>query len=68
MPISSQIDRPSELDVLIKKDFQNRLMKDSLLKVKQISSFDKKRFIKLIGIVNINIMKMVENNVKLYLL
>lgn len=43
-------------------------MKDSLLKVKQISSFDKKRFIKLIGIVNINIMKMVENNVKLYLL
>jgi mRNA interferase MazF len=67
IPISSQIEKPFELDVLIKKDTQNRLMKDSLLKVRQISTFDKRRFMKLIGIINIEVMQIVENNVRLFL-
>ncbi len=50
IPISSQISKFTELDILLKKDSINRLMKDSLVKIKQISSFD--RFIKLIGVVN----------------
>lgn len=50
IPISPQTAKPTELDILLKKDSQNRLMKQSLLKTKQISSFDKRRFIKLIGV------------------
>lgn len=49
IPISSQIQKRTVLDVLIQKDSKNRLAKDSLLKVTQISSFDKRRFIKFIG-------------------
>ncbi|MEW5767983.1 MAG: type II toxin-antitoxin system PemK/MazF family toxin [bacterium] len=39
IPISSQTIKQTALDILIKKDSQNRLMTDSLLKIKQISSF-----------------------------
>lgn len=63
IPISSQISKQTELDILLRKDTQNRLMTDSLLKVKQISSFDKRRFIKLVGIVNEGIMKKVKENI-----
>lgn len=34
IPISSQTDKQTELDILLKKDSWNRLMKDSLLKNK----------------------------------
>ncbi len=63
IPISSQISKQTELDILLRKDPQNRLMTDSLLKIKQISSFDKRRFIKLVGIVNEGIMKKVKENI-----
>jgi mRNA interferase MazF len=68
VPISSQTDKQTELDILIKSNSQNRLMKDSLLKMKQISSFDKGRFIKLIGIIDEATMKLVKKNIKLYLI
>lgn len=64
IPISSQTDKPTELDVLLRKDQQNRLMKDSLIKTKQISSFDKGRFIKLIGTVNDEIMNAINENIE----
>ena len=67
IPISSQIANPTELDILLKKDNQNRLMKDSLIKTKQISSFDKRRFIKLIGIVNEQMMEKLDKNIHLFL-
>ena len=63
IPISSQISKQTELDILLRKDPQNRLMTDSLLKIKQISSFDKRRFIKLVGIVNEGIMKKVKESI-----
>ncbi len=44
-PISSQVSKLTELDVVLEKDAQNRLMKNSLLKTKQISSFDKNGFL-----------------------
>lgn len=68
IPISSQITKQTELDILLRKDYQNRLMIDSLLKTKQISSFDKRRFVKLIGTIDEEIMNKIENNVKLFLL
>ena len=52
IPISSKVDKQTELDVYLPKDQENRLMKDSLIKTRQISSFDKRRFIKYIGVCN----------------
>lgn len=68
IPISSQITKLTELDILLRKDYQNRLMTNSLIKTKQISSFDKRRFIKLIGTIDEEIMNKIENNVKNFLL
>lgn len=67
IPISSQINNPEELDIFIKSGFRNRLMKDSLLKTKHISSFDKRRFIKLIGTVDKEIMDNVDRHLKLFI-
>lgn len=67
IPISSQVTKRAKLDVILEKDSQNRLMKNSLLKTKQISSFDKKRFIKLIGKIDEQIMKTVDDNIHLFL-
>ncbi len=49
MPISSKTEKRDEDDILLLKDHRNRLLHDSLLKVRQISSFDKRRFIHSIG-------------------
>ena len=68
IPISSQIAKKTELDILLERDSRNRLMTDSLLKTKQISSFDKRRFIKHIGIVNDKAMQRVKNNIKNFLI
>lgn len=68
IPISSQLTKQTELDFLLKKDSQNRLMADSLLKTKQISSFDKQRFIKLIGVVGEKIMEKLGENIQLFLI
>jgi mRNA interferase MazF len=67
IPVSSQVANPTELDIFITKDPQNRLMKDSLIKTKQISSFDKTRFIKLIGIANEQVMENIDKNIHLFL-
>ena len=44
--------RKVALDILIRKDSGNRLMSDSLLKTRQVSSFDKRRFIKFVGVIS----------------
>lgn len=67
IPISSQISKQTELDILIRKDTQNRLLRDSLIKTKQISSFDKRRFIKQIGMLKESDMKKVKENINLFL-
>jgi mRNA interferase MazF len=67
IPISSQITKQTELDILLRKDPQNRLMANSLIKTKQISSFDKRRFIKFVGSVNEDTMEKVKTNIKKFL-
>jgi len=52
MPISSQINKRETKDILIVKDNKNRHYRDSINKVTQISSFDKKRFSHSIGQAN----------------
>lgn len=67
LPISSITEQLTELDVNLPKDKKNRLIKDSLIKTKQISSFDKRRFIKYIGDCNQEVFKEVMENIKKYL-
>ena len=67
LPISSITEKQTELDVNLPKDEKNRLMKDSLIKIKQISSFDKRRFIKYIGGCNQEVFVKVLENIKKYL-
>ena len=49
MPLSSKLKNKVFEEITIKKDKNNRLFSDSVIKVKQISSFDKFRFIHFIG-------------------
>lgn len=67
VPISSQLTTITELDILIKTTSNNRLMKDSLIKTKHISSFDKRRFIKLIGICEENTLNIINKNIQKFL-
>ena len=57
IPISSQIQNREKNDILISKNLKNRLFSNSIIKVRQISSFDKKRFIHFIGQANEEIVK-----------
>ncbi len=52
MPISSRVEKLTAIDVYVPKDEKNRLMSDSIIKVRQISSFDKARVIHFIGKAN----------------
>ena len=52
VPLSSQLKSHEKNDMLVAKNSQNRLFSDSLLKVQQISSFDKERFFHFIGIMS----------------
>ena len=61
MPISSQLQKRGLSDIEINKTKENRLFLDSVIKVKQISSFDKNRFIHFIGHVNEKIIKEIDN-------
>lgn len=49
MPLSSRIEAFDVADIFIEKDAKNRLVCDSVIRVHQISSFDKSRFIHFIG-------------------
>lgn len=63
MAITKNRDNCIDNDIKIKKDESNRLFTDSIIKVCHISSFDKERFIKKIGIVDNEIF----NKIKQYI-
>ena len=63
IPIASKSKNINNDEIIVKKDEKNRLMKNSVLRVRQISTFDKKRFIHRIGEVD----DLLLNKVKLYL-
>jgi len=67
VPISSVIEKKRKLDILIRKSINNRLMKDSLIKTFQISTFDKKRLIKFIGTCKEENFNKVKQNISEYL-
>ncbi|MCX6800344.1 MAG: type II toxin-antitoxin system PemK/MazF family toxin [Candidatus Falkowbacteria bacterium] len=53
MPITSNINNKIEGDFYVAKNFNNNLFADSLVKVQYISSFDKIRLLKRIGVLEI---------------
>lgn len=64
MPLTSNTNNKIRDDILIVKDNQNRLFRNSILKVHHIQSFDRSRFIKRIGVVKGNIIEQVKNYFK----
>jgi mRNA-degrading endonuclease toxin of MazEF toxin-antitoxin module len=67
LPISSNLQHKQNLDIFLQKDERNRMFKDSLIKTQQISSFDKNRFIKFIGMCDDIVYNEVKNKVRKYL-
>ncbi len=61
MPLTSQIDNCHSDDIVILQDKDNRLFSKSVIKVHQIKSFDKLRFIKRIGEVDMATLEKVKN-------
>ena len=59
MPISSRLEKQDVDDITITRDEKNRLLHTSILKVRQISSFDTRRFIHRIGEANDDVMNRV---------
>jgi len=66
IPLSSQISKKNTNEILIKKDSKNRLFRDSILKVRQISSFDKKRFFHFVGEISTKKINEIENYLKIH--
>ncbi|MBT5016286.1 type II toxin-antitoxin system PemK/MazF family toxin [Candidatus Peregrinibacteria bacterium] len=52
VPISGQIEKWRPPDVFIAKDHKNKLFENSIVKIQQISSFDKSRILGKIGEAN----------------
>jgi len=67
IPLSTQLHKARKLDVRIEKDATNRLMKDSLAKTVQMSSFDRQRFIKYIGALHADVMQRIDVNIHQFL-
>jgi len=63
IPLTSNTNNKVNDDLLLKKDNDNRLRKDSIIKVDYITSFDQSRFINKIGIIDKETVK----KIKMYL-
>lgn len=63
IPLTSQVAKKLKDDIVVQKNPTNRLFVDSVLKVHSNTSFDKRRFIKKIGKMEVEIME----KIKLYL-
>ncbi len=59
VPITKQQEKHKD-DIFVAKDEKNNLLYDSVIKVHQVQTFDKSRFIKKIGIVEKEIMEKIK--------
>jgi len=66
MPLTSQMNNPHDDDIAISRDEENRLFGKSLIKVHQIKSFDRDRFIKKIGKAKPEILEKVKNYLRIH--
>jgi mRNA interferase MazF len=61
--MTSNLSKKIKDDILIVKDPENCLLKDSIIRVAQIAGFDKRRFLQHVGKIN----KLIESQIKNYL-
>lgn len=66
MPLTSQIGKPHGDDIFVRANGDNRLYGDSLIKVHNIESFDRGRFLKKIGSMEIPVMEKVREYLKIH--
>jgi mRNA interferase MazF len=64
VPLTSNLNNMTTDDILIKRDAENNLFRDSVLKIHHIQSFDSSRFIKGIGKINDNTLEKVKAYLK----
>lgn len=64
MPLTSQLNQLRPHDVLVPKDFLNKLSSNSIIKVKHIHSFDRERFLFKMGRVGSPIMRQVRGYIR----
>ncbi|MDD5289819.1 MAG: type II toxin-antitoxin system PemK/MazF family toxin [Patescibacteria group bacterium] len=64
VPLTSNLSNVTADDILIKKDQENNLFANSVLKTHHIQSFDRSRFIKGIGKINENTLEKVKTYLK----
>lgn len=64
MPLTSQIGKSHKDNILVKVDKVNCLYTDSLVKVHNIQSFDRSRFIKKTGVMDVIIMNQIQDYLK----
>lgn len=63
VPVTKQQEKHKD-DVFVPKDEKNNLLYDSVIKVHQVQTFDKSRFIKKIGVVEKEIMAKIKSYLK----
>lgn len=61
MPLTSNFENCLNNDIVVKKDSMNRLISDSVIKVHSVISFDYKRLINKIGVVDEVILNQIKN-------
>jgi len=64
LPLTSNMNNKLRNDILVVKDSQNKLFCDSILRVHQIQSFDRARFIKRIGVIKKDILEQIKDYLK----
>lgn len=67
VPLTSNLKNKEVIDVLAKKDDENKLFQDSVIKIQHLRGFDKRRFLKRIGKVDDKLMKAVKNSLSRHL-
>lgn len=64
MPLTSQITKSHKDNILVKVNKYNCLYADSLVKVHNIQSFDPKRFVKKMGVMDSTVMQQIKEYLK----
>lgn len=64
MPLTGNLENKLLDDIFVPKDSKNKLSANSVIKVYYIMSFDKERFVKKIGVVNVELVQKIQDYLK----
>jgi len=66
MPLTSQTDKKLPEDILVQKNQKNRLYSNSVIKVHWITSFDRSRFAKKVGILEVGELNQIKDYLRMH--